>query len=503
METNDHAPAMTWQHGDEPKRLVTFCLSTHVIVGVAISPSCRVTASTRSIHQRSAKECSMTQSTPWAILLTKWSDHATEPRPRSFFENLFTTAGTGSFNMTDYFDTMSHGTLDLSGSAVHGWFTLDQPQSSYVGNSAPGPGQLGRNELLNAARAKAAANGVNLSAYSGVVVCMNTLTDLCGWLGGWAALCDPGSFQPTVLGQEMGHGYGLVHSRVDGSTADYQDPWDTMSTWDSCYFAGDPNYGLIGPGMNAANMRNMGWLDETRVWKPAPGVAFSQTVELRPLHSRGLPGHLAIELPGTPGGFLVEFRVAEDWDIAFPRPAVFVHRLDGGYSYRMLGTAGNSDLVDGDEFVFGTDFIFSSQTTLRVDEINPGRHHARVTVGYRPGQRIHIPDGIWGQLIGGVAVDGGGAIIINGRPHPVDPWGPLTEITKQLVVHGNAEQIAQPIMRLETKRAALARIVDVASAALDELNELERPPDQAHEPRVTRKVARAQGAKTAAKKAAN
>ena len=31
--------------------------------------------------------------------------------------------------------------------------------------------------------------------------------------------------------------------------------------------------------------------------------------------------------------------------------------------------------------------------------------------------------GIYGTLIGGVAVDGGGSIVINGVPHPVDPWG--------------------------------------------------------------------------------
>ena len=47
--------------------------------------------------------------TPWAILLTKWNDKSDEPKPQSFFQKLFTTAGTGTFNMTDYFDTMSHG----------------------------------------------------------------------------------------------------------------------------------------------------------------------------------------------------------------------------------------------------------------------------------------------------------------------------------------------------------------------------------------------------------
>jgi hypothetical protein len=431
----------------------------------------------------------MAQATPWAILLTKWADHNVEPQPRSFFENLFTAAGTGSFNMTDYFDTMSHGALDLSGSVVFGWFTLDQPQTTYVGNSAPGPGQLGRNELLAAAKAKAVAGGVDLSKYYGVVVVMNTLTDLCGWLGGRAALCDPGSFQPTVLGQEMGHGYGMVHSRVDGSTADYQDPWDTMSTWDSCYYAGDPNYQLIGPGLNAANMRNMGWLDESRVWKPS-SLAFSQQIELRPLHARGLPGFLAAEVPGTAGGFLIEFRVAEDWDVAFPRAAVFVHRLDNGYSYRMVGTNGRSDLVAGDKFSAGVDIpSLSSYLTIHVDEINSARHYAKVSIGYRPQERRRLPD-LVGEIFGGVAVDGGGWIFVNGKPHPVDPWGPLKEVVLQVVAHQSAGEIADPIVRLDARRSALSRVVAAATSALAELNELETPPAQTRKATVMRKGAR-------------
>jgi len=59
----------------------------------------------------------------------------------------------------------------------------------------------------------------------------------------------------------MGHVYGLNHSRVDGSDVDYQDPWDIMSAAD-VYSAPDPGdeFTLIGPGLNAANMRSpAGW----------------------------------------------------------------------------------------------------------------------------------------------------------------------------------------------------------------------------------------------------
>jgi hypothetical protein len=286
----------------------------------------------------------MATATPWAILLCKWSDHNDEPKPRNFFEDLFTEAGSGTFNMVDYFFAMSHETIDLTGSQVFGWFTLPKAKTDYAGNvGTPPSGQINRQGLVDLARSTAVSGGVDLTQYYGVVVVMNVLTDLFGG-GGRQALCDPGSFEPTVLGQEMGHGYGLAHSRVDGSTGDYQDPWDTMSTWDSCYWADNDQYTLIGPGLNAANMRGQGWLDEVRVWR-ASSTAFSQEIELRPLHRHDMPGFLAAEVPGTPGGFLVEFRMNEAWDAGFPRSAVLVHRFEDNHSYRMIGIGGHSDLV--------------------------------------------------------------------------------------------------------------------------------------------------------------
>ncbi len=421
----------------------------------------------------------MKNATPWAILLIKWKDNDTEPQPRSFFENLFTKVGAGSFNMTDYFETMSHGNLDLSGNAVHGWFTLDSPQSEY-GKS------IGRNELLSLARSKASENGVDLSKYSGIVVCMNTSTDLCGWTGGMAALCSDGSFQPAVLGQEMGHGYGLNHSRLDGSNEEYQDPWDTMSTWDSCYMASDPSYTLIGPGLNASNMRYMGWLDESRVWKQSSS-SIDQQITLRPLHMLGSPGNLAAEV----GGFLVEFRVPEDWDSGIPRAAVFVHRMQDGNSYRMLGVDGNSDLIQGQRFSSGNPLaLFSSFTSIDVDEINEQRHFAKITIKHKPKLHIPVPSVGPGQIFGGVDVDGGGVIIIGGVPHPIDPWGPLKDLLLHMVSHSTADRIADPVLRISAKRDALTRIVRLSSSALDSLNELESPPpvtNKDHPKRVSRR----------------
>lgn len=414
----------------------------------------------------------MSKSTPWAILLTKWADNNHEPKPIDYLKNLFTASGTATYNMTDYFDTMSHGHLDLSGNEVFGWLTLDEKRNAYVGHGPASNGELDRNGLLAAAKAKATAAGVDLSRFWGVVVVMNIPTDLCGWIGGRAALCDPGSFQPTILGQEMGHGYGLRHSRVDGSTEDYQDPWDTMSTWDSCFYTSHPDYTLIGPGLCAANMRSMGWLDESRVWK-FPTNSFEQNIILRPLHYRDLPGFLAAEAPGPTGGFLVEFRVPENWDAGIPQAAVFIHRLSDGVSYRMVNSNGGSEFLAGSEFSWGHAWTPSGLTTISVTEINEKENFAKLTIRHRS-LLLNLPS-IFGEIFGGVARDGGGVILVNGRPHRVDPWGPLAPALAQVVAYESADQTSDPIERLDQKKAALARIVEIASAQLQNLTEIGSP----------------------------
>jgi hypothetical protein len=226
--------------------------------------------------------------TPWAILLCKFSDVLTEPYPRLRYEEIFTTAGAGKWNMVDFFRDMSHGHVDLSGSRVLGWYTLEQKHSDYKGSGTNIPG---RDDLLNWGRQAAAKAGENLGGFFNVVVTTSAPSDLFGGLGGVVAddgrRTDNGMTQlsPSLLGQEMGHGYGLNHSRMDGSLADYQDARDVMSTPGE-FMAPHPVYTerdrgrpifLIGPGLNAANMWAMGWLDLT-----GPGRAGAREPQPRP-----------------------------------------------------------------------------------------------------------------------------------------------------------------------------------------------------------------------------
>jgi hypothetical protein len=113
---------------------------------------------------------------------------------------------------------------------------------------------------------------------------------------------------PSQLGQEMLHGYGVNHARLDGSTADYRDPFDVMSVGNA-FIAMDPNFGQTGPGLNAVIMDSKGWLDPERVWTYPGG---NSSVQLWPHHRRDLPGFLV----ATVGPYYVEFRMSEGFDAA-------------------------------------------------------------------------------------------------------------------------------------------------------------------------------------------
>jgi hypothetical protein len=319
--------------------------------------------------------------TPWAIILCKFSDDDSEPFPIQYYKDLFTSADVGSkFNMVKFFHDCSHGNIDVGGSKVFGWFKLTKSVADY--NALGGQA---RPSLIGWARAAATAAGHDLSPFYSTVACTNLWSDIgmCG-VGVVAQGMTP---NPAGLGQEMGHVYGLHHSRQDGIPVDYTDPWDMMSGF-SDYPTPDPEFASIGPAYNAWNMRYMKWLDESRVWKPGNG-GYDEMVTLRPLPRHELKGHLAAEVPG---GFLVEFREKAGWDAGIPRPAVLVHRFDGGQSYLMVGNSGVPDLVAGDSFgdpiPQGVEAAFKGYQRVDVISIDPQAPSAKVRLRYHQAKYV-------------------------------------------------------------------------------------------------------------------
>ena len=169
------------------------------------------------------------QRTPWLVVVIRFKDDPPivvfDGLPNgkridvlAHHRRLFTKAGTGTMNMVDYFLDNSHGKIDVSDSEVVGVYTIPYKRADYIGNVATAAGQ---DRPRRSARCRT-GGGIRPQdrpdRVLGVVVCGYTPLDLCGWVGGMAALCDLNSLSPDLLGQEMGHGYGSDHSGLDGST---------------------------------------------------------------------------------------------------------------------------------------------------------------------------------------------------------------------------------------------------------------------------------------------
>jgi hypothetical protein len=453
-----------------------------------------------------------------AVLLLRISGSPDQPT-RDYAEKLFTGAGRGSRNLVDYYDEMSHGRLDLGPSQVFDWMdyghTVQDVADVWAAANSAKKTEL-QNAGLSDADAAAAAgrhanatqrdtikqwgrqaavqNGIDLSGFDVLVCVFNAPVDYFGSYGevvlNWNEEArDSFSLDLTGVAHEIGHGLGLTsHSRLENSAEEYADKWDIMSAYDGVLrrtargeLDSDHPYYSFGPGLNAANMDLVDWLDETRVFT---GVG---SFRLRPLHERTASGWLAARIRVGLETLLVEFRMNDGWDAGLPDPCVLLHRLsthptDGRpCSELLLASAGaapdpRAELRDGESFQMGDSadpFGFFARIT--VTRIDPTTREALIHVYVR--QRRQIEPG--GTTMDGVTVDGGGLVWTPGRGFvKVPPRSPLLTILESIADTATLETVSAHARGAHMEQLALERLSaarDHLSTVIDAMNEPKVP----------------------------
>jgi hypothetical protein len=109
----------------------------------------------------------LTGSVPFAVVLCGFTDMPDLGIPTSVFQDYIATPGRAG--MVDYWRDVSYGALDLSGSKVFGWYRM---QYSFFNQ-----GVAGRGAWIVEARRLAAAAGVDLSPFYGVIAVVNANVD--------------------------------------------------------------------------------------------------------------------------------------------------------------------------------------------------------------------------------------------------------------------------------------------------------------------------------------
>jgi hypothetical protein len=134
-----------------------------------------------------------------------------------------------------------------------------------------------------------------------------------------------------------------------------------------------------------------------------------------------IPGYMAAAI----NGLYVEFRTQELWDAAIPRPGVLLHVMSGPNAVILASDLTNyvDDWQPGQ--VYGPPDIqmaVRGGVQVRVISFDLNAKKARISVRVAATRPIVFGPG---QILGGVAVDGGGWLILNGKIIPIPPRSPV------------------------------------------------------------------------------
>jgi M6 family metalloprotease-like protein len=271
---------------------------------------------------------------PFVTILCKFSDIAVEPFPMSTYKQW--TTGTTYPSLDHYWREVSYNQMNVSGSALVGWYTLPYPLSHY-GTGWP---DLDLDGLARDCTSAADADvdfprfwGINMQfngnikaslGSAGYTLTADGQTKTYGmtWLYPWGSLAG--------YVHEDFHALGLMHSTG-------WDPLGQGGSIVSCGGAGVPLHTI------SWHKDVLGWIPEAR--KLIVGPNTSQTITLERLALPGSGNYLMAQIPmdNAPGQFYtVETRRRAGYDDCLPGDAVVLEQVDPARGDRL------AQMVDGD-----------------------------------------------------------------------------------------------------------------------------------------------------------
>lgn len=402
----------------------------------------------------------LTGSQRFAVLLCRLGDTQNDNlQDPDYFREMFVNRGSRGLN--DYWVEASLGNIDLDGSEVFGWTTLDQDREAYI------EAHPSRWDKIQGA---IDAFGLDTTPYTGIVaIFSDELGDSSA--SGNGVLAGPRDTNLTFMAHETGHVMGLEHSfdQSDRRLAswsqpgEYYDRFDIMSAMNVWSFRSQ-RFGRSGPLPCAGNMDTMGWLPAARVWTArASNSSGTECVDLVSLSRPDVPGFLAARV----GDVYVEFRTRDGWDAGLPYAGVLIHAMSGPNAVVLASDPDKHVLHWQPGQVYGPDdldFRVNGGTQITIESFDQQAGRARICVN----RRARRPYVVGPARVGiGVAAGAGGYIILpSGRRVPVPPRSPLIAMLEEVAAGLEAEQALGEAARERALRAAYVGLAARLEAVL-------------------------------------
>ena len=324
---------------------------------------------------------------PTLVIMCRVNGYPTDGDTSRIYQ-LFTTQGSGTNNLFDYFTEMSYGRMDIGTTAVLGWVDSGLPPTS---------GRYAFTTSCANAAAKAYPN-FPFEDYNGIISVLNSDLHIDGGNSGYNTNkltfngvthtyglinVDTYGTDTEFLSHEMGHSLGFVHSKDDklsncgGIPGDYCDRWDEMSA-ENNYF-GYNTYGRQASSFVAAYRIKEGWLLAGEIIEAGPGYDGSPT-QIAAINRPEVDGPRVIRITNRTGKqWTVELMTKTRWDASIPESAVLIHELDGN-GFPLIITE-----VGGDYGLFPkgngpVSFSLGSAWTVTVNSIDETAGVAEVVV---------------------------------------------------------------------------------------------------------------------------